>query len=154
MDKLAADHNAPDAARILGWLGGGAASDLAVYADPARGVFRYARFVDGALDACLFVARDRASLPDRAAATMMFGEAPPDHNRSRVLAGASLAGIASPGPMVCACFTVGRATIAEAVASKKLASVAEIGKALRAGTNCGSCLPELATILRGVEAAR
>jgi assimilatory nitrate reductase catalytic subunit len=152
IDKLAADHDAPDAARILAWLGVAAASDLAVYADPARGVFRYARFVDGTLDACLFVARDRASLPDRAAATLMFGETPPDDNRARVLAGVSLAGVASPGPMVCACFAVGRATIVEAVASGKLASVAEIGKTLRAGTNCGSCLPELATILRETEA--
>jgi assimilatory nitrate reductase catalytic subunit len=79
---------------------------------------------------------------------MMFGEPLPDHNRARVLAGVSLAGVPSPGPTVCACFAVGRATIVEAIKSGQLASVAEIGTALRAGTNCGSCLPELATILR------
>src|SRR5262249_21297114 len=141
VDKLAADHETPDAARILAWLGVAATSNLAVYADPARGVFRYASFVDGALDACLFIARDPASLPDRAPATMMFGEPPPDHNRARVLAGVSLAGIASPGPTVCACFAVGRAAIVAAVQSGRVASVAEIGAALRAGTNCGSCLP-------------
>jgi assimilatory nitrate reductase catalytic subunit len=39
------------------------------------------------------------------------------------------------------------------VQSGKLATVAEIGTALRAGTNCGSCLPELATILREAEGA-
>jgi assimilatory nitrate reductase catalytic subunit len=83
---------------------------------------------------------------------MMFGEPPPDHNRARVLAGVSLAGVPSPGPTVCACFAVGRATIVEALQYGKLTTVAEIGTALRAGTNCGSCLPELATILR--EAAR
>src|SRR5262249_9444408 len=142
------------AVRVLAWLGAAAASDLAVYADPARGMFRYASFADGALDACLFIARDPASLPDRAAAIMMFGEAPPDHNRARVLAGVSLAGVASPGPTVCACFAVGRTTIMEAIAVGELASVAEIGAALRAGTNCGSCLPELAAILREAEAAK
>jgi assimilatory nitrate reductase catalytic subunit len=84
----------------------------------------------------------------------MFGETPPDHNRARVLAGVSLAGVASPGPTVCACFAVGRATIAEAIQSGGLTSVAEIGAALRAGTNCGSCLPELATILREAGTAR
>lgn len=153
IEHLAADHETPDAARVLAWLGVGAASDLAVYADPARGVFRYASFVDGALEACLFIARDRASLPDRETAAMMFAEALPDHNRARVLAGVSLAGVASPGPTVCACFAVGRATIVAAIQSGKLASVAEIGTALRAGTNCGSCLPELATILREAAAA-
>jgi NAD(P)H-nitrite reductase large subunit len=49
---------------------------------------------------------------------------------------------------VCACFAVGRATILEAIEAAKLTSAAEIGTALRAGTNCGSCLPELAAILR------
>jgi assimilatory nitrate reductase catalytic subunit len=154
IDNLMADQDAPDTTRVLAWLGVPATSDLAVYADPSRGVFRYASFVDGALDACLFVARDRASLPDRAAATLMFGEALPDHNRARVLAGVSLAGVPSPGPMVCACFSVGRIAIVEAIASGGLASVADIGKALRAGTNCGSCLPELAAILREAAAAK
>jgi assimilatory nitrate reductase catalytic subunit len=155
IDKLAAaDHETPDAARILAWLGAAAMPDLVVYADPARGVFRYAAFAAGVLEACLFIARDPASLPDRDAAVMMFGEAPPDHNRARVLAGVSLAGVASPGPTVCACFAVGRTTIVEAVQSRQLASVAEISQALRAGTNCGSCLPELAAILREAAAAR
>jgi assimilatory nitrate reductase catalytic subunit len=154
IDKLAADDDTPDAPRILAWLGAAATSDLAVYADPARGVFRYASFADGALDACLFIARDPKCLPDRAAATMMFGEPPPDHDRARVLAGVSLAGVASPGPTVCACFAVGRATIVAAIQSAKLASVAEIGAALRAGTNCGSCLPELAAILHEAETAK
>jgi len=153
LDRLAADQETPGATRILAWLGVAATADLAVYADPARGVFRYASFLDGALDACLFVARERASLPDRATATAMFAGAAPDHNRSRVLAGVSLAGVASPGPMVCACFAVGRAIIVEAIVAGKFANVADIGKALRAGTNCGSCLPELAAILREVKAA-
>jgi assimilatory nitrate reductase catalytic subunit len=159
---LAADHETPDAARILAWLGlekpdlkalGAAAPDLAVYADPARGVFRYANFADGRLDACLFIARNPASLPDRAAAVMMFSEAPPDHNRTRVLAGVSLAGVASPGPTVCACFAVGRNTMVDAIRSGNFTVVAQISAALRAGTNCGSCLPELAMILSETRAA-
>jgi assimilatory nitrate reductase catalytic subunit len=152
--NLAEDDETPDAARILTWLGVDTTSDVAVYADPARGLFRYASFVEGGLDACLFVARDPKNLPDRAAAVLMFGEPAPDHNRARVLAGVSLAGVASPGPIVCACFAVGRATILEAIEGAKLTSAAEIGTALRAGTNCGSCLPELAAILRGAEIAR
>jgi assimilatory nitrate reductase catalytic subunit len=155
---LAADHESPGAGRILAWLGMrglGAAetSDLAVYADPARGVFRYARFAGGRLNACLLIARDPASLPDRASAVTMFGETPPEHNRARVLAGVSLAGVASPGPTVCACFAVGRNTIADAIQTGGFTAVGEISAALRAGTNCGSCLPELAVILRETKAA-
>jgi assimilatory nitrate reductase catalytic subunit len=154
VDELAGGDETPDAARILAWLGVEAACDVAVYADPARGLFRYASFVDGALDACLFVARDPKHLPDRAAAILMFGEPSPDHNRARVLAGVSLSGVASPGPIVCACFAVGRTTILKAIEAARLTSAAEIGTALRAGTNCGSCLPELAAILRGAQMAR
>ena len=38
-------------------------------------------------------------------------------------------------------------TLHETITSKRLTSVAEIGVALRAGTNCGSCIPELKAIL-------
>jgi assimilatory nitrate reductase catalytic subunit len=162
VEGIAADDETPVAARIQAWLGpegfgregpGAGKADLAVYADPARGVFRYARFANGRLDACLFVSRDPASLPDRAGAVMMFNEAPPDHNRGRVLAGVSLAGVASPGPTVCACFAVGRNTIMDSIRSGHFTSVAQISAALRAGTNCGSCLPELAVILGETRAA-
>jgi assimilatory nitrate reductase catalytic subunit len=151
-DPLAGNQEPPDAKPILAWLGARETSDLAVYADPARGVFRYAHFAGGRLDACLFIASDPSSLPDRAAAVMMFGETPPDHNRARILAGVSLAGVASPGPTVCACFAVGRNTIVEAIRSGHLTTVTGISDALRAGTNCGSCLPELAAILRETRA--
>ena len=50
--------------------------------------------------------------------------------------------------MVCACFAVGLRTLQEAIRDRRLASVAEIGAVLRAGTNCGSCVPELKEILR------
>ena len=151
VENLAPDHETPDATRILAWLGAGATPDLAVYADPARGVFRYASFVEGKLDACLFVARNPAALPDRDAATAMFNDVAPEHNRARTLAGVSLAGVASVGPIVCACFAVGRTTIVDAIASGACANVGEIGTTLRAGTNCGSCLPEIAAILRETE---
>jgi assimilatory nitrate reductase catalytic subunit len=48
---------------------------------------------------------------------------------------------------VCACFGVGLDVIRDAIASKRAADVEGIGKALRAGTNCGSCLPELKRII-------
>jgi assimilatory nitrate reductase catalytic subunit len=42
---------------------------------------------------------------------------------------------------------VGRNQIASAVAADGCLSVEAIGAALRAGTNCGSCIPELRKII-------
>jgi assimilatory nitrate reductase catalytic subunit len=46
-------------------------------------------------------------------------------------------------PVVCACFGIGESCIRDAMASGQANTVTEIGQATRAGTNCGSCLPEL-----------
>ena len=56
---------------------------------------------------------------------------------------------ASPisGPVVCACFGVGLDAIRDALTSRKAASADEIGMALRAGTKCGTCLPELRSMV-------
>jgi assimilatory nitrate reductase catalytic subunit len=47
---------------------------------------------------------------------------------------------------VCACFGVGRASICDAIAAGAN-SAAEIGARLKAGTNCGSCIPELKRLI-------
>jgi assimilatory nitrate reductase catalytic subunit len=70
-----------------------------------------------------------------------------DATRSVLLSGRSADGLASAGPIVCACFGVGLATIRDSLQSGKATSVEGIGAALRAGTNCGSCLPELKRIV-------
>jgi assimilatory nitrate reductase catalytic subunit len=53
---------------------------------------------------------------------------------------------------VCVCFAVCLRTLQHAIAERRLTSVSEIGAMLGAGTNCGSCLPELNAILRSVQA--
>jgi assimilatory nitrate reductase catalytic subunit len=63
-----------------------------------------------------------------------------------LLSGKSADGLASTGPIVCACFGVGRATICDAIAAGA-ATTAEIGARLKAGTNCGSCIPELKRLI-------
>ena len=47
------------------------------------------------------------------------------------------------GALVCSCFSVRVNTIVDAIQSQRLTSVDEIGDALQAGTNCGSCRAEL-----------
>jgi assimilatory nitrate reductase catalytic subunit len=50
-------------------------------------------------------------------------------------------------PVVCACFGVGVEAVRKAVASGAACTIADLGRTLRAGTNCGSCLPELKRML-------
>ena len=48
---------------------------------------------------------------------------------------------------MCSCFAVGRSTLLRAIRGDRLVSVDAIGKALRAGTNCGSCIQEIKGLL-------
>ncbi|MGE5779137.1 MAG: (2Fe-2S)-binding protein, partial [Hyphomicrobiales bacterium] len=73
-----------------------------------------------------------------------------DEARRVLLSGRSADGLVSAGPIVCACFSVGFAAIRAAIQAGAASSVEGIGEALRAGTNCGSCLPELKRLLADV----
>jgi NAD(P)H-nitrite reductase large subunit len=66
--------------------------------------------------------------------------------RRMLLSGKSSDGLASAGPIVCACFGVGRATICDSITGGA-GTAAEIGLRLKAGTNCGSCIPELKRLI-------
>ncbi|MES1149403.1 MAG: (2Fe-2S)-binding protein, partial [Bradyrhizobium guangdongense] len=69
-----------------------------------------------------------------------------------LLSGKSTEGVASTGPVVCACFGVGRATICDTIAAGAK-TAAEIGAKLKAGTNCGSCIPELKRLIAQTDVA-
>jgi assimilatory nitrate reductase catalytic subunit len=130
------------------------AAELAIYADPARGTFRYASIVGRRLDACLFIAGKPSALPSRDALAALLGTRVEPDRRTYVLAG-SAGPVAqnAAGRTICACFGVGLNTLHSAIASRRLTSVAEIKTALRAGSNCGSCIPELQAILNSPQAA-
>ena len=75
-----------------------------------------------------------------------------DNNRAALLAGRAPQGRVDTGPVICACHQVGLTTIVETIRDRKLTTVQEIGEVLAAGTNCGSCIPELRDILKGSKA--
>ncbi|MGV6810606.1 MAG: molybdopterin-dependent oxidoreductase [Brevirhabdus sp.] len=112
-------------------------------ADAARGVARLALVRDGAVKAALFTGPSPVGL-NRRHVTSLPGSAP----GPGLLAGMPSADLPDPGPIICACFDIGRNTIVEAIESGNLTSVEAIGQALRAGTNCGSCRPELHDLLK------
>lgn len=65
----------------------------------------------------------------------------------RILAGRPGADMPDRGPIVCACHGVGRNTIRAAVRGGA-ESLDAVGAATRAGTNCGACRSEIATLIR------
>ena len=99
------------------------------------------------LRACVFVALAK-TLPSRTWLGTLFGAGElADPDRMAILAGRAPSGRAESGPIVCSCFSVGRSTLLRAIRADGLVCVEEIGKALEAGTNCGSCIPELKGLL-------
>ena len=129
----------------------GEARHIAEYEDAARGVYRAAQFSGNALDACLFIG-PAADAPDWDAVKAVFAaETIGDEQRRLLLSGKSADGVASDGPVVCACFGIGRGTICGAIGSGAR-TAAEIGAKLKAGTNCGSCIPELKRLIAQTDA--
>jgi assimilatory nitrate reductase catalytic subunit len=123
------------------------AGELTELVDLKRGIYRAAAFRAGRLESALFLG-PAESAPQWDAVKALF-ESPElaDLERRMVLSGRSVDGLTETGPVICACFGVGLGVIRDAIASNGATDVEAIGKALRAGTNCGSCLPELKRIV-------
>jgi assimilatory nitrate reductase catalytic subunit len=133
---------------VLALLGASSMVELIVYTDTGNGAFRSAWVRDGRLEACLFLARDGAALPSRDTLAAMLGAAVEPGARISLVAGiAAGAARSDPGPIVCACFAVGLGVLQRAIVERQLTTVDQIASALRAGANCGSCVPELRAIL-------
>src|SRR5579871_2277540 len=128
------------------WLRSVAGDELAEYSDFGGGVYRAASFRDDAIETCLFLgpAHDAGDW-DVVKELFAAGHLTDDQRRT-LLSGKPPQGLASAGAVVCACFGVGRTTICDAIAAGSR-SAAEIGARLKAGTNCGSCIPELKRLI-------
>jgi assimilatory nitrate reductase catalytic subunit len=135
-----------DLAGWQSWMRGVAGSDLAEYSDAVGGVYRAASFAQDRIETCLFVdpARDAGNWD--AVKNLFATEALGDDRRRLLLSGKSVDGLADAGTVVCACFGVGRVKICDAIAAGA-GTAAEIGLQSKAGTNCGSCIPELKRLI-------
>ncbi|MDE2181398.1 MAG: molybdopterin-dependent oxidoreductase [Alphaproteobacteria bacterium] len=122
-------------------------AELISYSDPRMSMYRYAGVVAGELDACVFFAPPGVSLPSRDSVASFVGCAMSPSARLMLLSGVASEVLPQRGRMVCSCFSVDERRIAEAIRAKRLRTAAEIGELLGAGTNCGSCIPELKSLL-------
>jgi assimilatory nitrate reductase catalytic subunit len=128
----------PAARRAARWL---------AYEDAGTGTYRYARLIDDQLDACLFIARERPVVA-RDWLIGLFAEPSLRALHLRLLAGEPAPGSPEGGKLVCVCCSVGERAIEAAIRGRGLDSVEAITQATSAGSNCGSCRPELALLLR------
>jgi assimilatory nitrate reductase catalytic subunit len=141
-----------DLAGWQSWLRSVTSSDLAEYKDFGGGVFRAASFVNDRIETCLFVGPARDAGDWDVVKNLFAADALSDDQRRMLLSGKSTDGLANGGPIVCACFGVGRTTICDAIRGGAR-SAAEIGVQLKAGTNCGSCIPELKRLVAQIDVA-
>ncbi len=130
-----------------------AEAELVSYSDPRRSVFRYAGFVRGQLAGCVFFAPPLQDFTGVEQAKSLLGKEVSAMDRISLLAGLEAGGAYSASKIVCACFSVSEAAIAGAIAEQGCRSPAEIGRALKAGTNCGSCIPEIKKLLGATASA-
>lgn len=124
-----------------------AALELISYRDANAGIYRFAGFNGENLEGAVFIAPTPVIVSRNYAIDAFATSFSSYQQRARLLAGRAGAEERDRGPTVCACFEVGLNEIVEAVTSGGCTSVDAVGAALKAGTNCGSCRPELKRII-------
>ncbi|KQZ43264.1 nitrate reductase [Duganella sp. Root1480D1] len=125
-------------------------ADWLEYADRTSGVFRGVHLVDDRIAQCIFISA-RPDLPARQWLASLFDKPQLEMaDRAALLAGRPIAAGADAGPTVCSCFGVGRNTICKAIREQDLTTPAQITACVKAGGNCGSCVPELKKLLSEV----
>jgi assimilatory nitrate reductase catalytic subunit len=153
--RAAAYEAPPDAllARIEQLLGLGGHDSLR-YVDRKHGQRRTARLVragqDAHLEAFLLAGDTRAEAWIK---TLLQERLPAQaYGRQLLKPGAAApAGVSARGKVVCSCFGVTQTAIAEGLAAASGSEdqrLATLQGALKCGTNCGSCLPELKRMVR------
>ena len=122
-------------------------ADWLDYEDRSGGVYRAVHVVGERIEQCIFLS-PRPNLPARSWLAELFSkESLTKAERAAMLSGQSMGMRADAGPTVCSCFGVGRNTICDAIVDNDLKTVAEVTACVKAGGNCGSCVPEIKVIL-------
>jgi assimilatory nitrate reductase catalytic subunit len=120
--------------------------------DAESGDFRVIALSGGKLQSALFVGTERDEIALDWLIEMLPGDNLDPAQRQILLAGRPPSGGADLGPLVCSCFGVRRAVIEQAIADGA-GDVESIGLAVKAGTNCGSCRPELKRVIADLATA-
>lgn len=110
---------------------------------------------EGQLIACLYIA-PKELLPDREWVASLFKrERLSAMHRKALLAGQPMSMVNNEGSLVCSCFKVGKNRIIDAIKTQNISDEKQVTACLKAGGNCGSCLPEIRGLIKAcqIEAA-
>lgn len=107
---------------------------------------------EGRLIASLYIA-PKALLPDRDWVASLFKrDRLSAMHRKALLAGQAMSMGNSDGPLVCSCFKVGKNRIIQTIKENNINHEKQVTACLKAGGNCGSCLPEIRGLIKACQA--
>ena len=140
-DELAVDN-------WQSWFGQHFAADIewVTLVDSDAEFSRIAGFTDNTLVAALIVSSGIETLPSDQWLSAQLGKYIEKADRFALLAGGPADQSQAPGAIICSCFQIGENQIIEAIDAGHRSADA-LGRVLKCGTNCGSCIPELSALL-------
>jgi len=133
---------------VEGLLGVNEGLECLEMTSPKDAQMRIACFKDGVLMALLFTSAQPVAVSRQWAASQLLTE-PSGMQRHRLLAGRPGADMPDKGAIICSCMNVGVNDIRAAIAGG-CGSVEAVGEQTKAGTNCGSCMPEIRALLKEI----
>lgn len=142
--EMAGNKTPEDWATEVQYLAGLRDLDVSVYQDGTAGTVRVALSLGGVIQALFFGSGQPVTLSRSSANAYVGTKTLP----LQALAGRQTTDVPDFGATVCACFNVGRNTLLSAI-SDGARTVSDLGEKTCAGTNCGSCKPELSALLSG-----
>ena len=117
-----------------------------IVTDSRSGTHRIAIVKDNCLIASLFLSQ-QFDLPNRRWLSQIFNSQQlTDFQRRALLAGREGNAASDPGTIICSCFQIGDKQIKAAIETG-IKNTDELGAQLKCGTNCGSCVPELKSLI-------
>jgi len=143
--ELAGDDN-PDWLRWFNTQTASTSETLSMH-DAAKGEMRAAHLYDGQLQQLLLVTHN-STLPAYTWLASLLSKNLSTSERRALLSGVAPTGAVDDSALICSCFSVRQNTILAAIQQHDLDSVSAIGAHLKAGSNCGSCKPELRRLLQ------
>ena len=123
------------------------------FSDEAAGQMRTAAIVNGAIEGIVMLFDGAFEPAGEWLKSILTRNDLTVAERRGLLAGRMPQGAGTDGPIVCVCHQVSTTTISAAIGEGCISADA-IGRACQAGTNCGSCLPEINRMLRAVQTAK
>jgi assimilatory nitrate reductase catalytic subunit len=121
-------------------------AEMIAYCDECANLHRFACYESDRLAGALFLGPGPVAVSRDWAVQQLTATHADRRARFAIIAGRPGNGVADKGAIVCSCFAVGSNEIAAAIA-RGCSSVAAVGEAIQAGTNCGSCRAEIRNIL-------